>query len=523
MLDKLMSNEEPLTSILKNWKRNRILKKYFNIIEGMDDQEITIYKTFLSNESNLFTDGENTKIEIADVHQNASREPEETTTISPKSKIPIVIGNLEPPKLSSGKDLLTWNNELTNFFAINQIPKEMQLNIATTALDNDTRAKITMFQKYCNLMVRDRNELISHIFKQSNGMEIGASFRGMTHNKQESAPGFLPRLDNLYSAAFPNSTKDIKNRDISEQFIAGINNERMARKLLSSPNKSIGNLLNIVQETEKLEISIKDIRNRGMLIDDYSINSNQISNNARSKFSERARTQKFSIKSCKFCKNNRCKIQDRACSYCHKGNCRKHIYMRTNAHLATGSQGNSQNSWKKDRNKYANNVEITEHDEESCKTSDNVNIIESKEKNNLLFVEIELDNIRTIALIDSGSTVSIVRSCLVSNNSKINSSNVMKLSSFNGNETHSKGTINLNTIIDNRSLQHKFLVVDDMKYEVIIGYDFLKKHQLTISATDGLLFWNDEWSDMSMDVNCVQYAEDKSDVEQIKNETLKEK
>ncbi|KAI3384900.1 hypothetical protein SNEBB_009681, partial [Seison nebaliae] len=479
-LDKLLSNDESLTSILNGWKRNRSVKKIQQQIDDMDKSEIKIYETYIESLINqpLLTKESVTTRTKTDV----------TETPNPNDEnVPIIVGNLDPPKLIKECDLLEWNNELTNYFFNNQIPNQLQLKIAIAALDRDSRAKVVMAQKYNFLILRDRNELISYLFKQSKGVDIGVCFRGMTRHHDESPSHFMQRLDNLYSAAFPDSPEERRNHEIGEQFIAGIDNEQMSRILLSIPNRTIPKLLQTVEEREKVNISINEIKTRG-LMNKASVNQLKHADGVHRTNNEFTRKkQKFAIKECKFCKSNKCKIHDRSCSYCWKGNCRKHITFQKNY-----------DSPKFERNE--------------------VNVIKTTNKHDLMCINVIINQHNIVALIDSGSTISLLheRWCkkLEINQFPTNT----KLVSFTGTEVNATGNAIICVEIDNRRLTQNFTISNDINYDAIIGYDFLKKFKLSIDAANGLLYWEDEINEInSVDTSFEQIG----DLKVIENEDIR--
>ncbi|KAI3389338.1 hypothetical protein SNEBB_005882 [Seison nebaliae] len=222
-LDKLLSSNDSLKELL-NKKKHKNMKKINQLIDEMDNEEIKIYEEHLENKHrNNILPIESHRIE-KEVETSTFLEIEEKNN----KNLPIVIGNLKPPILVNDKDVLEWFNELRMFFANNHIPEDMHLSCARMALNPNDRAKVEMHEKYTELKILDCSSLISFLFKETKGEDIGMHFCGMTRKQDENASCFLLRLDNVYDAGF-----------ICEQFIAGINNERMARKLLSSQSKSI--------------------------------------------------------------------------------------------------------------------------------------------------------------------------------------------------------------------------------------------------------------------------------------------
>ncbi|KAI3388839.1 hypothetical protein SNEBB_005830 [Seison nebaliae] len=110
--------------------------------------------------------------------------------------------------------------------------------------------------------------------------------------------------------------------------------------------------------------------------------------------------------------------------------------------------------------------------------------------NNLMFAKIITNQCQATALLDSGSSISLIH-IKMCDKTKINGKTIA-INTFDNSSSRSIGESIINFEIDDRKVRHKFVVVDKMKYDMILGNDFFIEHRINIFPSEGLLRWREE-------------------------------
>ncbi|KAI3387588.1 hypothetical protein SNEBB_006346, partial [Seison nebaliae] len=374
------------------------------------------------------------------------------------TETPIVVGQLNPPKLRDDSDIIEWENELTLYFRTNQIPSDTHQIIARSAMNPNARAKIEIAEKYRDEEFKTMYDIINFLFKESNGEDSTTIFRSMRREINECPSLFLQRLEQMARIAFDRMGDDQKRRNIEEQFTSGINDRIIMRKLLTSRDKTIKKLIEAAENEFRIRKSVSEASKRGLMS-----NLNVEMNNCviRSKQEKK----RFGIRECKFCRTNSCLKHDKNCSYCWKGSCRKHVYSprRTNRHTIS--------------------------------RENNVNSIWLNNNRKLHFAACTINSVNVSALVDSGAAVSLISSSIATNVKN----SLTEMYDYEGNLHFSLGKCYAKVEIDNRSFVHEFHVVKDLRYECILGNDFLIKKKLILHPAAGTIYFDDE-----VEVNSIE-------------------
>jgi len=120
---------------------------------------------------------------------------------------------------------------------------------------------------------------------------------------------------------------------------------------------------------------------------------------------------------------------------------------------------------------------------------------------------VSIDGVTASALLDSGSSVSLVTSRIVARCSqRPRRLQLVTLRSASNEVFTSGGACTLNICIDGRRVQHDFLVVDELVADLILGVDFLSSHGVQLDfalSTAGIplvkLQWKAPLSELSVD------------------------
>ncbi|KII71869.1 hypothetical protein RF11_01414 [Thelohanellus kitauei] len=104
-----------------------------------------------------------------------------------------------------------------------------------------------------------------------------------------------------------------------------------------------------------------------------------------------------------------------------------------------------------------------------------------------VLMSIASPEIQVTALVNTGSSVSLVNSCLL--DKQIDNSHLISLRAVNGSFLSVDGSIKLNFSIGTRTYTHDFFAVKDIKHDVILGCDFIQMHDMDIvgAVTDDIL------------------------------------
>jgi hypothetical protein len=97
-----------------------------------------------------------------------------------------------------------------------------------------------------------------------------------------------------------------------------------------------------------------------------------------------------------------------------------------------------------------------------------------------------VNNVKTKLLIDSGAGLSIIDYKLVYNLKIKNSENIC-ISAASGHKIDCVGFCTVNIQLSDLSFQHKFAVVKNFKHGLLIGSDFLSKHNAIINYNNNTL------------------------------------
>lgn len=109
--------------------------------------------------------------------------------------------------------------------------------------------------------------------------------------------------------------------------------------------------------------------------------------------------------------------------------------------------------------------------------------------NNLPTIKCCINSYFVNALVDSGASVSLINQRYVNNVKRISNYNVM---CTNGSNLEIMGKISCEIKFNNVSILHNFLVPKNLKYDAIIGYDFLSKHNCILDMFNKLFKINKE-------------------------------
>jgi predicted aspartyl protease len=108
------------------------------------------------------------------------------------------------------------------------------------------------------------------------------------------------------------------------------------------------------------------------------------------------------------------------------------------------------------------------------------------------FTKVKIAGINTWGLVDTGAEISCINEEFVSQDKKLNQLEIQKskfgsVQTADGSPLGIKGKITLTIVIEGRKIVSDFHVITNLKYDVIIGMDILKKQGATINLTDDKL------------------------------------
>ncbi|KAI3386097.1 hypothetical protein SNEBB_008370 [Seison nebaliae] len=448
---------ETLLQMMKSMQTdmNKFQKKITGDINRLDEKVKT----------NKSTDMKTTSMETR--AQNRAKNEEREST-SPNQ---FIVGNIHVESIKSDETIIDWAERTTLYFEANRIPKAMWMQLTIASLPSKLRAIINVATSLRNKVFENFEEIIEELIEKTGGRELSVKFDRAFRNKNESPSEYITRLQHItkYMRTVLNKESLIK-----KQFIYGINDRTLVRKLMEMEDLEISVLVQTCEKEMNTRRTISELENKGLLDDQKkSLDINFVGNNKPETKNERVRyhpqrKRKFGIRECKFCKSNSCRKHHQDCRFCWEGNCYNHKYQKNKFHPST------------------NTVEQLPYNQLSNENELSINSTTLSNRNGLLFVNVHLANAaEASALIDTGANVSLITSKLCSTQQII--PNNERLTTFSGSTESSLGQIELSFIMNDQKFEEKFTVVDNMKFEMVLGNDFLTRNGINVFPSDGLL------------------------------------
>ncbi|KAI3386688.1 hypothetical protein SNEBB_005754 [Seison nebaliae] len=142
--------------------------------------------------------------------------------------------------------------------------------MAIESLCDETKNKLRFEQKINKSPFKAVIDVINFVYEAVNPMYAASKFFKTTRINQ-TPTDFLLELSAIAKCAFRNESKVDRERKIAAQYITGINDENLMRKMVSAKTEKLSELFEVTKEEMELRQILDETRN-------YTVNLNSTNN-----------------------------------------------------------------------------------------------------------------------------------------------------------------------------------------------------------------------------------------------------
>ncbi|KAI3382310.1 hypothetical protein SNEBB_011417, partial [Seison nebaliae] len=388
-----------------------------------------------------------------------------------------IVGHLNPPNRIFNETFYEYSNRVELFLISNRIPKPMWTNFIYSALNSNERDKIDAERFITNGEPSTYNDIVKYLSIKELKRPATTEFNSFERNTSISVQNFFTKLRHLCNLAYPQKTTEEKNALMVHQFLKGVNNEKISRKLFQleqENNVDLQTALKIAIKIEEEDNFIRQLKQKDSEIVIHHIKSKTKLNSYTGE--------------CKRCLKNCCSyhVKDPGCKWCKMNKCIEHQGYRKPKErraLSKPREKYPQNS----SHRQVNNAEMIRDLEESEfgeyeKMTLILPISKIKSENGLSFIYGLIDGVSIRVLIDSGAEKSLISSKCRRSIKPIESTECNEIfGGISGTRMMAKEKIAVKLELSSEfTIPVTFTVLDNIQHDAILGEDVLRKFNISI-------------------------------------------
>ncbi|KAI3385629.1 hypothetical protein SNEBB_007720 [Seison nebaliae] len=254
---KYIDDEEMKRSLMGN--RATYLSGIRSLFNTINEDDVEAYSLLIESRITSQISGKVTGAIMPNVTTNKSNEVTDEEK-GKESNDHIIVGQLNPPQRRVEDDFGEWSDKINLYLESNRIPKSMWSNILYSTLNCQDRSAIDAERYLEGGFPHEYDEMMVFLAERSFKRHPVNEFYQFVRKEGVSVQMYFFRLEKIAKIAFNKKSEEERKQLIMSQFIRGIEDERISRKLfkMDRSNKcSLNQILRAAIEIEDEDLFVR--------------------------------------------------------------------------------------------------------------------------------------------------------------------------------------------------------------------------------------------------------------------------